>query len=127
MDTKCREHNRAGGPCGAQHYKDGWCRWHHPNLDAQRQAERAAGGAARSNKARAKKQLSEQVMSIADLDAVLCTSLAKVATGRMEPNIGSAVATLARTITTIRTASDLEKRLEALEQQAGVGTIRRFS
>jgi hypothetical protein len=67
--------------------------------------------------------MSEQVMSIADLDAVLCTSLAKVATGRMEPGIGSAVAT----ITTIRTASDLEKRLEVLEQQAGVGNVRRIS
>jgi hypothetical protein len=66
-------------------------------------------------------------MSIADLDAVLCTSLAKVATGRMEPGIGSAVATIARTITTIRTASDLEKRLEVLEQQAGVGNVRRIS
>ncbi len=66
-------------------------------------------------------------MSIADLDAVLCTSLAKVATGRMEPGIGSAVATIARTIVTIRTASDLEKRIETLELQAGVGNVRRMS
>ncbi len=82
---------------------------------------------ARSNRARARKQLADAVMSISDMDALLCLALKKVAAGRMEPNVGSAVATLARTITTIRTASDLERRLEALEQQAGVGTIRRFS
>ncbi len=67
------------------------------------------------------------VMTINDLDALLCTSLAKVATGRMEPNVGSAVAGIARTIVTIRTASDLEKRIETLELQAGVGNVRRMS
>ncbi len=46
--------------------------------------------------------------------------------GRMEPGVGSAVATLARTVVTIRTAGDLEKRLEALEATAGVGNVRRF-
>jgi hypothetical protein len=66
------------------------------------------------------------VMSIDDIDALLCTSLTKVATGRMEPGVGSAVATLAKTITTIRTAGDLEKRLDALEAAAGVGNVRRF-
>jgi hypothetical protein len=127
MDTRCREHNRAGGPCGAQHYKDGYCRWHHPDLDAQRQAERAAGGQARSNKARAKKQLSEQVMSIGDIDAVLCLALKKVVVGTMPPGVGGAMAGIAKAVVTIRTAGDLERRLEALELQAGVGTIRRLS
>jgi hypothetical protein len=125
MDTNCKSPNRTGGPCGAQHYKDGWCRWHHPDLEVQRQAARAAGGAARSNKARARKQLSDAVMSISDLDALLCVALKQVASGRMGPNVGGAMAGIAKTIVAIRTASDLEKRIEALEQQAGVGTIRR--
>ncbi len=122
---KCKAPNRAGGPCGAQHYRDGWCRWHHPELEAQRQAERAAGGQARSNKVRARKQLAHAVMSIEDMDAFLCTSMVKVAAGRMEPNVGSAIATLAKTITVIRTAGEVERRLEELERQAGMGDVRR--
>ena len=126
MDRTCKSPNRAGGPCGAQHYRDGWCRWHHPDLEAQRQAERAAGGQARSNKVRARKQLAQAVMSIEDMDAFLCASMVKVAAGRMEPNIGTAVATIAKTVVGIRTAGELERRLEDLERQAGIGSIRRI-
>ena len=126
MDRTCKSPNRAGGPCGAQHFRDGWCRWHHPELEAQRQAERAAGGQARSNKVRARKQLADAVMSIDDMDAFLCASMVKVAAGRMEPNVGSAVATIAKTVVGIRTAGELERRLEHLEQAAGIGNVRRF-
>jgi hypothetical protein len=126
MDTGCTSPTKAGKSCSAAHYKDGYCRWHHPELEAQRQAERVAGGKAKSNRARAKKQLADQVMSIADLDALLCDALTKVSTGTMEPNVGSAMAGLAKTIVGIRASGDIEKRLEALEVAAGVGTIRRI-
>jgi hypothetical protein len=66
-------------------------------------------------------------MSMSDMDAFLCASMVKVAAGRMEPGVGSAVATLARTIVAIRTAGEIERRLEHLEQVAGIGTVRRFS
>ncbi len=128
MASQCSGTNKDGRPCSA--YVDAgqsWCRWHDPARESDRAEWRRKGGTARSNRNRAKKQLADQVLSIADLDALLCTSLAKVATGRMEPGVGSAVATLAKTITTIRTAGDLERRIEALEQQAGAGTIRRIS
>ena len=127
MDMKCKAPNRAGGPCGAQHYRDGWCRWHHPELEAQRQAERAAGGQARSNKVRARKRLADAVLSIDDLDALLCSALVRVAGGRLEPGVGSAMATIAKTITGIRTAGELERRLEELERAAGIGPMRRIS
>jgi nitrogenase subunit NifH len=65
-------------------------------------------------------------MTIGDLDALLCVALKQVASGRMEPGVGSAMASIAKTITTIRSTGDFEKRLEALEQSAGVGTIRRI-
>jgi hypothetical protein len=95
-------------------------------LEAQRQAERAAGGQARSNRARARKQLSDAVMTINDLDAFLCASMVKVAAGRMEPNIGTAVATIAKTVVAIRSTGEIERRLEELERKAGTGTIRRI-
>jgi hypothetical protein len=66
-------------------------------------------------------------MSMSDMDAFLCASMVKVAAGRMEPNVGSAVATLAKTVVAIRTAGEIERRLEHLEQVAGIGTVRRFS
>jgi len=65
-------------------------------------------------------------MSMSDMDAFLCASMVKVAAGRMEPGVGSAVATLARTVVAIRTASEIEARIATLESQIGIGTIRRF-
>jgi hypothetical protein len=65
-------------------------------------------------------------MTIGDLDAFLCASLVKVAAGRMEPGVGSAVATLARTVVAIRTAGEIERRLEHLEQVAGIAQVRRI-
>ncbi len=127
MDTKCSGTNKDGQPCSA--YVDAgqsWCRWHDPARESDRAEWRRKGGTARSNRNRAKKQMQAAVMTIDDLDALLCSSLAKVAMGRMEPGVGSAVATLAKTVVAIRTAGDIERRLEALEVAAGVGTIRRI-
>lgn len=65
-------------------------------------------------------------MSINDLDGLLCRALVQVAAGKMEPNVGSAMAGIAKTITGIRTAGELERRLEELERAAGIGPIRRI-
>jgi len=101
--------------------------WHDPDREAEREEWRRRGGENRSNKARARKQLAGQVMSVSDMDAFLCASMVKVAAGRMEPNVGSAVATLAKTVVAIRTAGETERRIEDLERQAGIGSVRRFS
>ncbi len=127
MPNQCKSQNQTGGPCGAQHYRDDYCRWHHPDLDAQRQAERAAGGAARSNKARARKRILSAALGLHEIDGVLCQALLDVLDGKLEPNIATAAASVARTVSTIRTASELEARLTALEAQVGISTIRRLS
>ncbi len=115
MDTRCIRPTKAGKPCSAAHYKDGYCRWHHPDLEAKRQAERIAGGRAKGNAARAKKRLAGQVLTIGELDALLCSALTDVSTGTLEPGVGSAMAGIAKTITSIRAAAVLENRLSALE------------
>ena len=127
MATQCLGTNRDGGPCSG-HVNEGqeWCQWHDPEREAERQEWRRRGGQKKSNKQRARKQLSDQVLSIADLDALLCAALKRVATGTMEPGVGTAMAGIAKTITTIRTASDLERRLEDLERSAGIGNVRRI-
>jgi len=126
MATQCQGTNRTGEPCSA-HVDDGqtWCRWHDPNRAEERTEWSRKGGQARSNRARARKQLADAVLSIDDLDALLCRALVQVAGGKMEPGVGSAMAGIAKTITTIRSTGDFEKRLEELEQAAGIGPTRR--
>ncbi len=127
MATQCQGTSRNGQPCSAHVYAgDEWCRWHDPDRADERKAWAEKGGRNRSNRARARKQLQDAVMSIDDLDALLCRALVQVAGGRMEPGVGSSMANIAKTIATIRSTGDFEKRLEALEQSAGVGTIRRI-
>ncbi len=89
-------------------------------------ARRNGPPVARLDRARARKQLAEQLMTIADIDALLCSALVRVAAGRLDPGVGTAMATISKTITTIRTAGDLERRLEELERAAGIGPIRRI-
>jgi hypothetical protein len=51
-----------------------------------------------------------------------------VLSGKLEPNIATAAATVARTVSTIRTASEIESRIATLEAQVGIAPIvRRFS
>jgi hypothetical protein len=66
-------------------------------------------------------------LTIDDLDALLCRALVQVAGGKMEPGVGTSMAGIARTIVVIRTAGELERRIESLEQSAGIGAMRRFS
>lgn len=115
MDTRCIHPTKAGKPCSAAHYRDGYCRWHHPDLEAKRQAERIAGGKAKANSARARKKVLAGGMELAEIDAALCTALLNVLSGDLEPGIATAAASVARTVSAIRAASDLETRIAALE------------
>ena len=127
MASQCQGTNRNGAPYSAHVYGgEVWCRWHDPDRAEDRAEWSRKGGQARSNRARAKRRLADQVMSIDDLDALLCSALTKVSEGELEPGIGTAMATIAKTITTIRTTGDLERRLEELERSAGIGSVRRF-
>jgi hypothetical protein len=57
-------------------------------------------------------------LTIDDLDALLCRALVQVAGGHLEPGVGTSMAGIARTITTIRSTGELERRIEELERQA---------
>ncbi len=127
MATNCLGQNKGGEPCSA--YVDpgaSWCKWHDPSRAEERLEWSRKGGQSRSNRQRARKQLAAAVLSIDDLDALLCRALVQVAGGKMEPGVGSAMAGIAKTIAGIRSTGDFEKRLEELEQAAGVGNVRRF-
>ena len=57
------------------------------------------------------------------MDASLCGALKDVLAGEFEPNIGTVAASIALTITALRTASDHEERLAKLEAQSGETAI----
>jgi len=95
-------------------------------LSAQRLAWSRRGGQARSNKARAKKSLPD-ALTPAALQSVLSAALTAVLKGTIEPGQATACANLARAITDIRRATELEQRLIALEEAASAATGRRFA
>jgi len=119
MATTCLGINQSGGPCGGYLPKGStWCLWHDPARESEREEWRRRGGENRSNRARARRQLADAVLTINDLDALLCRALVQVAGGKMEPGVGTSMATIAKTITTIRSTGELERRIEELERQA---------
>ncbi len=118
MATQCSGRNQAGQRCGAQAFEDGLCRWHLPRLEADRAVWRERGGQNRANTVRARKQLTDAVLSPSDLEGLLGATLRGVITGRTEPGIGNAAANLARALIAVREATSTEQRLTALEAQA---------
>lgn len=120
MPMRCLATNQAGTPCSARPLPSGWCRWHDPSLAADRAAWSRKGGEARSNRRRALAKLPGELLSLRDVQAMLCLSLKAVIAGRLEPGVGNAAATLGRAIAAIATAGDLEERVAELERSAGV-------
>ena len=122
MVARCRATTAAGLPCSAGPVRDdGYCFWHSPAVAAERQAGRRRGGAARSNRERAKKGL-PPAMTPKELEQVLSGVLRGTIAGRFAPNVANAAAALGRTLIGIRQAVEVEERLAALEAAAAAET-----
>jgi hypothetical protein len=65
-------------------------------------------------------------MSPDELAGWLSLLFAKVVAGITEPRIGTAAATIARTLLEVREVTDLERRLTALEERASTTQDRRI-
>ena len=113
MASGCRATNRAGEPCSAQPWQDGWCRWHHPNLEAERREWSRRGGVGKSNRARMAK--ASRGMGLADVQALLAAVLKGTITGRFTPGQASACAAVARALVVVYEYTELEQRLSAIE------------
>lgn len=121
--TKCTATNRDGTPCRGTVLPNGThCFAHDERLSEQRRQWAVDAGKAKSNAARMRKTLGTGVATLAlsEVDALLCIALKGVLSGRLEPGVATSAATVAKSIMAIRTASDLESRLAALEQRAGM-------
>ncbi|MGI8545898.1 MAG: hypothetical protein ACR2M1_00965 [Gemmatimonadaceae bacterium] len=121
--TKCTATNRDGTPCQGTALPNGThCFAHDERLAQQRRQWAVDAGKAKSNAARMRKSLGTgaETLALSEVDALLCTALKGVLTGKLEPGIATSAATVAKSIMAIRTASDLESRLAQLEQRAGL-------
>ena len=119
MAERCQAETKGGKPCGATVVADGMCAWHAPSWEARRRQWSSKGGAARSNRARARRQLGE-AMTLQEVQVLLGVALRAVLAGKLTPNVAGAAASLARAMTTVATASEFEARLIELEKAAGI-------
>ncbi len=122
MHGRCTGTNRDGSSCSGQ-ARPGrpWCSWHDPDLDGQRARWRQKGGQSRSNKARARKQLPAESLTLQEVQGLLSVALKGVLAGRIEPGIANASANLARAIAAVAQAGEIEERIAALEAAANIG------
>lgn len=124
MATQCLGRNKAGGPCAARVLPgSGFCQWHAPEMAAQRRAWSAQGGRNRANSQRARKSLEGEAMTTDEVLGLLSRTLRKLEAGGIEPGLGTATATVAKALISIRQSSELEDRLAELEARSGITNI----
>ena len=130
MNTSgCTATTKSGSPCSATpRVGTKYCPWHDPSLATERHGWKINAGKSKSTRNRARKRILSAALDLHEIDGALCQALLDVLDGKLEPNIGSAAATIARTVSTIRTASEIESRIATLEAQVGIApVVRRFS
>jgi hypothetical protein len=126
MAAKCQAIARSGSRCSSPPLAGSTYCWVHDPAAADRRVEASKkGGKARSNKARAAKQI-PPAMSAEDLAGWLSLLFTNVMAGRIEPKIGTACATIARTLHEVKHATELEERIAELEERTQTSNGRRF-
>ncbi len=121
MAAMCEATAASGQSCSAP-ARPGrrWCVWHDADAVAERREMSRKGGAARSNKSRVRKQYVDGILSPAELEGLIGTTLKGVLMGKIAPGQAQAVASLARAAMSVREASEIEERLRSLEERAGI-------
>ena len=120
MLVKCSGTNVDGTPCSARPRPGAlWCVWHDPATKGKRSEWSKRGGQARSNKARAAKTLPTALMSNDEFAAWLTVCLKQVIAGMMAPPVGTAAASIVRTIAEIQRGAQIEERMAEIETLLG--------
>ena len=119
--AQCRGTNAEGKPCSARAQPGlEWCQWHDPAREGERAQWRSQGGKARSTRNTAARELKRYATDMGSLKGTLFLALKRVSDGELEPNVGNSMATIARAIVAVSQSVEVEERLAALEQRAGV-------
>jgi len=123
MADRCLGQTKDGTSCAAKPLPGSdRCPWHDPAWADRRQEWSKKGGRAKSNARRAKKSLPADIMTDDELLSWLGVAFRAVIGGKMQPNVGTAAASIAKAMVIVRQSSELEARLLELEQRAGVGS-----
>jgi hypothetical protein len=117
MPERCQATTRSGKRCGATVVAEGMCAWHAPSWDAKRRAWSAEGGRKRSNAARARKELPAEPLTTAELHSWLGVAFKSVLAGKMEPGVGTAAASIARTMAELAKIANFEDELAAMRRE----------
>jgi len=118
---QCAATNKDGSACRATPRPGtNTCPWHDPSLSEDRARWKVASGKAKSNRRRAAKKYAEGALDPDQLQGIIGSTIVGVLSERIPPNVGNAIAALARTSVTIREAVEVEERLADLERRAGV-------
>jgi hypothetical protein len=121
MATKCSAIAKSGSRCTTPVVAGSTFCWMHDPGSAELRREAARkGGRNRSAKARAAAKIPD-ALPPDQLAGLLSLLFTQVMSGRTEPRIGTACATIARTMLEIRQQTELEVRIEELEAMAGLG------
>ncbi len=119
---RCQATAASGQPCSATPRPGRpYCLWHDPEAGEARRELSRKGGAARSNRARAKKRLPAESLTLQEVQGLLSVALKGVLAGRIEPGIANASANVARAIAAVAQAGEIEERIAALEAAAQIG------
>ena len=126
MGDRCAALTKDGNPCSARPRPgSNRCPWHDERLSERRREWSARGGAARSNQARARRQLPAGVLTNEELRGLVGMTIKRVLTGTTEPAVGNSVAALARAYVAVTEAGAVERiedRLAELERLAARGS-----
>ncbi len=121
MATQCLGRNRDNSPCSAWVPAGrAYCQWHDPDREAERRAWRAKGGAHRSNRARARRELTTDAVSLRDAAGIMGRLLRRLENGQAEPGVVSAAAAAVRALASLEQATTHEDRIAELERAAGI-------
>jgi len=119
---RCQATAANGQPCSAKPRPGRpLCLWHDPEADEKRREISRKGGAARSNAAKARKQLPANVLTASEWQDLVGTVAKGVITGKLSPGVGQAVASLARAHRDLAELGRLEEQVAALEALVGRG------
>jgi hypothetical protein len=122
IQPRCIGTNKSGEQCRGKALSNSrYCIAHDPARVVDMAEWRRQGGKAKSNKARARKQLPDAALSPMELQGVLSVTLKGLLAGRIEPGVANAAASLGRALVVIRDATILEERVAQLEEQRRVG------
>jgi len=115
MAARCVATTKAGTPCRSGAVAgSAFCLMHDPTLRDVRTAASRKGGYGKSNAVRAKKAM-PPAMTTAELLQQLSSVFELTLAGVVEPGVGTACGSLARTLVTIRETAEIEARLAELE------------